>query len=1157
MSSRRHLRLLAMLLVPAVATAQQPGEEGSEGDIASVVVESGAEHPQELDSFRQTATRYNERMREFESEARSIIDSREERDKAQLRSSYDALLTELGEDEYRLRETAVARFEGFLNKYEDAPESASIMFRLAELYFEKSEEDFILADREFEKISNELMDAGDYDAIPAVPSKDFARSIALYNEILSKHPDYRFSDGTHYMLGYLYADTNAAQNSPETALSHFESLVQGYPQSQFASAAHLNIGEYYFEENQLDSAIEHYEQVVAIEGAEGVLYDKGLYKLAWSHYKKSNYDQALGLLNTLLDYSEDVYQSTGQESAMAKEAVEYTAISFSDQADMTGELPVDVAAAFYTSIGDRPFESRVYKRLADVLIQQSRYEDAIATYEFIQVRWPHDPENPDFQWKVAELYNSLPVPDIDATNNAIVTLNDRYNDKSDWWRANQNNPDALAVARGYIEKSLSTVAFNTHDRANTTGELADFNDAADLYQQYLNEFPFADNYYQVQWYLADTLQQSGRLEEAGVQYNQLLKSKSDHHYGAMSLYRQVLVRRQLVINNHGNAYELPGDSVVETVETLPSGTERSIFAIGESHQSYLDGNDALRQIDFARELTELSGVIAKTDDAAQKLILESIAEELRQTEEILRTNQGAISYEIAQMMFNHGRLEEARERFFEIIEKWPDQMFANYSANLILDSYTAQEDLENLRAQARIFAIRPPGPPAEIDPRKFKNIEQQAAFKQAETFTLNAIEARRDGDEPTSRNMRLQAAEAYLAYTQEYPGDDEIFRKAFYNIGQNFSEAGDYEQANNYFKQYVDRFPDDELSWPLTFRIALNYASTLDLEEAIRYFEQLYTSAGKDYQDAPTAMYNAAFLRIGMNDYRGAAENFERYAREFSTLSDAESVMFRAGEQWEKVDAAEGSSEALKFYRRYLTRYQGESPDHMMEAYNRIAELTETSGARDRVVDAAWNDLAQAYAAYQTQIGPAGRHYAAHAEFREVEREFESFRDIKYTNNDNRNAELLIQKKPEELAALEARCMAMITEYQDFEYSSAALYIAGLSYLTYSDMLYDAPPPKSLDEEEVDLYREAIDERRLPIEDKGKNRLAANLQKAEDERRWSPWMTQTKAELARRFPGEFAPEKEEIRGLGDSNYVPGAGPISIRTDENQGQEGQQ
>jgi tetratricopeptide (TPR) repeat protein len=1165
MTSRRHLRLLALLLVPALATAQQPGEGGEEGDSASVAVESGSEHPAELEAFRQTASRYNERMREFESEARSIIASREARDKEQLRASYDALLTDLGEDEYRLRETAVARFEGFLRKYDDAPESASIMFRLAELYFEKSEEDYILADREYERVSNELMEAGDFDSIPAVPRKDFARSIALYDRILAQHPDYRYSDGTHYMLGYLYADTNSSQNSPETALSHFESLVTQYPDSQFASAAHLNIGEYYFEENNLDAAIAHYEKVVELEGVEGPLYDKGLYKLAWSHYKQSNYDQALTLLNTLLDYSEDTYQATGQESAMAKEAVEYTAISFSDQADMSGDYPVDIAAAFYERIGDRPFESRVYKRLADVLIQQSRYEDAIATYEFIQKRWPNDPENPDFQWKIAELYNSLPVPDIDATNQAIVTLNDRYNDKSEWWRANQTNPDALAVARGYIEKSLSTVASNAHYRANQTGSLADFQEASELYQQYLNEFPFADNYYQIQWYLADTLQQAGRFEEAEVQYGQLLKSKDDHNFGAMALYKQVLVRRQLVINQYGTTYELPEDAVVETVQTLPSGAERNIYVIGEGHQSYLDGNDALMRINFGEELTSLNRVIAETDDADQKENLDLIAAELTQIEDILRTNQGAISYEIAQMMFNHGRLDEARERFFTIIEKWPDQMYANYSANLIIDSYTAQEDLANIRKYASYYAAHPPGPPGEVDPRGFAKIEQQAAFEQARAYSVDAIERRRDGDEAGARTLRLQAAEAFLAYTRTYPlsrADEadpasataEIYRKAFYSIGQNYFEAGDFEQANNYFKQYVDRFPKDELSFPLTFRIAQNYASTLNLEEAVRYFEQLYSAAGKEYQDAPTALYNAAFLRIGMNDYRGAAQNFERYAREFPNLSDAESVMFRAGAQWEKVDEAE----AMRFYRRYLTQYQGENPDHMMEAYNRIAELTESSGARERQVDAAWDDLSRAYKSYKGQIGPAGRHYAAHAEFRQVERDFQVFKEIKYTSNDNKNAEILIQQKPEDLATLENRCMAMITEYQDFEYSSAALYIAGLAYLTYSDMLYEAPPPKSLDEEEVELYREAIDERRLPIEDKGKTRLSANLQKAEDEHRWSPWMTKTKIELARRFPGEFAPEKDEIRGVGDSNYVPGAGPISVRARENNAEEeGQQ
>ena len=183
------------------------------------------------------------------------------------------------------------------------------------------------------------------------------------------------------------------------------------------------------------------------------------------------------------------------------------------------------------------------------------------------------------------------------------------------------------------------------------------------------------------------------------------------------------------------------------------------------------------------------------------------------------------------------------------------------------------------------FMQNPPGPPGEVDESAFKNRAQQATFVLAEQLSKEAIIFRRDGDEAAARAKRFEAAEAFLAYTREYPDDSDIFRKAFYNVGQNYAEAGDYEQANSYFQQYVDRFPEDELSWPLTFRIALNYASTLELAEAVRYFEQLYSSAGKDYVDAPIALYNAAFLRIGMNDYRGAAQGFERYAREFPDIA--------------------------------------------------------------------------------------------------------------------------------------------------------------------------------------------------------------------------------------------------------------------------------
>ena len=46
---------------------------------------------------------------------------------------------------------------------------------------------------------------------------------------------------------------------------------------------------------------------------------------------------------------------------------------------------------------------------------------------------------------------------------------------------------------------------------------------------YLNKFPFAKDYYEIQWYLSDTLFKSGRLQEAGEAV-QLLKGK-DHAIG--------------------------------------------------------------------------------------------------------------------------------------------------------------------------------------------------------------------------------------------------------------------------------------------------------------------------------------------------------------------------------------------------------------------------------------------------------------------------------------------------------------------------------------------------------------------------------------------------------------------------------------------------
>ena len=94
----------------------------------------------------------------------------------------------------------------------------------------------------------------------------------------------------------------------------------------------------------------------------------------------------------------------------------------------------------------------------------------------------------------------------------------------------------------------------------------------------------------------------------------------------------------------------------------------------------------------------------------------------------------------------------------------------------------------------------------------------------------------------------------------------------------NFDEiVGKAERANQLFERYVNDYPTDERSKQLFFRIASNYAAVLELDEAIRYYEELARNF-PTYQDTPAALYNAAFLRIGVGDYEGAARGLERYA---------------------------------------------------------------------------------------------------------------------------------------------------------------------------------------------------------------------------------------------------------------------------------------
>ena len=1050
--------------------------------------------------------RFTNRMQEFAEDVKAAALQRRQEEMSKVTEGYRAKRAEKAEQERVLRTLSIKRFEAFLAKYPSAAHTPHVMFRLAELYFEEAMEEWNLAAEEYDELEK-LADEDETFELPPAPMRDYGKAIALYQGILDDHPNYEFRDGAYYMLGYCYYDDLSDSLDPERAREAFTELVKHHPASDAAVDASMRLGEYYFDENDREVAIAYY-QIVVDAGPENRLYDRGLYKLGWAYYKESDYEKTLGLFTDLLDRSEEIRLESGEESALAPEAIEYMAISFSDIADMEGGEPLDKVGVWFQKVGERSFERTIYDRLADVLVQQGRFEQGIATYRFLQERWPLEADNPKYQQRVSEIYASQPFPDQAAAAQALVSLSETYGEGSAWWEANRNNPEALAVARGFIEKSLVAIALERHIRAQESGTREDFAAAADQYREYLDAFPFADDYAEYQWYLADTLYQAARYDEAIKEYVRLIATEG-HPYKDGSRWQMVKAWTQILVNTFGKVEQLPEGTVVESTVESTSG-ERPVYLLGEQHIAFIAAaddirNDDFEQVDYKKALDE---------------------------------NRAALHYQPAQILYEHGRYEEARPRLLEVVDEFPAYDEAAYAASLLVNTYIEDGNLEMVREYTGKFATMALGATAELTEEKarfFATQQEGAAFKLAGKLM--------------EEGELLDAATAFLDFLEEFP-ESEYIDEALYNAGAMYDNAGKVEPANEIYEQYINLYPKDPKSEQLYARIAGNYSDVLELDQAIEYYQRLIRNFPES-ERAADAMANSALLKVGVGDHVGAARALEDFARKFPDDPDVETYFWIAGEQWALV----GEDKALAFYRRYLDRFVDSNPDHTIEALHWLAGYWEKKG-NERRAERGWEDLMSRYESMlsaQLEMGPRALNLVAKTAFREVQASYDEYAAVEFPTDPAELAEYLTVTKLEGLQALVKETLAFIQRYPDFEYSTAALYIQGKTYLAYAEMLYDVPDPEldfpagtpeEMIEEILEEFRSGLRDRAQPVEEKAIARLQAVLAKSVEAKRSSIWIDRAIETLNTIRPREYPLEKAEVRGQAESIVIPTGRPRS-------------
>ena len=1057
---------------------------------------SEAAEDDDLDSFRATHERYRDRVAEFAGEVARIIERQYDAEVAELREGYERLVGKADIEERLLRQKAIDAHEKFIKEHPDSEYTARRMFRLAELYFEVADEKFLGENEDYDRLGD-LFDQGKLEYLPEPPEKDYRSSIALYKKIIKRFPNYGDLGAVYYMLGYTYSDESSRSEDPEKARETYEELIANVPDSGYRAQAFVRLADIHFEENSLTTALLYYSSILEEFEARRArqpesewdrqdrqLFELALYKVAWAYYKLDDLEIAIGHFTDLIEWAERKEARTGETGDLKPESVRYLAISLADLSqeppefgfpagEDPSESPMQFAMDKLDGLGpERPWTFEVLKQLAGVLLDQARFEEAIDAYELLQERYPLAPEGPEFQNTVIVLNQNLPVPSPEGAADARVALTNRYGLTGKWYEVNKNNKEAITAATEYILQSLQWVAYSYHDRANQSGDANDYLLAARKYEEYLERYPFADNAYELNFYLAETLLGAGEtpivedlIEQAIGQYERLFGYPEDEF-------------RAKTVEGIAYAYNLLWKKRDGDVTERPEALANIKPPLGE-------------KIEYRR--VPLSDTAAKYLAAVRRL----------QRADPAHVQLPVYVYDIGQLYYFHNQLPEARRIYEEIIGAWPDSEFASAAAAQIVDSYLYTGQLARMRASAARFA----GMQLGVDP--------ELATAQLETFgTLEKKGLFKEGEIAYNEGRYRCAVEAFEAYYDAYgreATDDEPqnIDLVLYNVAQAYSKLGNTEQSNDYYEKLLAQFPHSERA-PATFwKMASNYERILELDKAVKYYEEVATFH-PTHEDTPNAIFNAAFLKIGLGQYLAAAQAYERYHGDYSDLGDAKDVLYRSAELYETAGEIKSSG---RVYQEWLDLYGEDDADLWMETQSKLAGFAEDAG-NSREALKRRTAITESYPELKDQLQGVGIRIAAELHIQPLLVEYGEYEALVFTGDLSKDGDILT-RKAEWNVSLAKAFDDMVVEYPDFEWQSAALYYKGLTFKAHAQSWLQAPIPKDVEDNPdiFDIYVVKLQERAAPLERRAVDSFKAVVDFARTKKRHNPWVDRALKEL--------------------------------------------
>ncbi|MDZ7771369.1 MAG: tetratricopeptide repeat protein [Balneolaceae bacterium] len=789
----------------------------------------------------------------------------------------------------------------------------------------------------------------------AVGLGDYGQARSHYLTLADNHPDSEWAPKALYSRGRLYLSENRYDSSTVA----FELLRERFPNHEMTRRIGTALGESYYQQGEYGQAIEAFES--AMPYLEDELRTKAVYLIAESHNYLNQLDQAskyyLQYINRTRGTDRERQAHYGLGWVYHKQQIYHWSADEFEQA-ASGDDELARKALYYKAVNEK---------------LGGRYADAMSTFQQFGERYSEGlwVEEAYYEWAITAFEMGdypqaievlLPLvrneESLDWTGKVYTLLGESYFANKEYTRALQAFEAAEQVTD--IDPEIKRQA--RFQRAWVQYRNQAYEQAQEGFQQVYAEAPSGSELgREALFWSADSYYNRQDYGPASRQYARFINENPDHElngaaryalgwsYFKMGQYQQAIEPLRTFLNE----YEPP------SIALYPYDTDTKL-RIGDAHYALGQYQEAISAYETAIG-AEPGGDYAMFQIGNSYYRNEQTYEAVTTFRRFLRiypysTLREQAQYNIAYIYLNTGNYTQAVEEFQTVINKYPNTSWAARSQYNIGDAHYNAGQYD--RAVQAYRTVMEEYPESEYIIEAVNGIQysQLSAGESDSSMTVLEEFLADNPSSSTADRLRYRQAETLLqsgdyegavAEFQQYirvTNNQELLPDAHFNLANAYEQTGNMQQAVASYQTVAEEFPQSQRAAPSLAALGRIHQQRGDYAQAYSFFEKLAGEGGSYVQEAHIGMGNA---RLAQGQLEAAAGHFESASGDAASVGLAKVELqrqnFAAAEEL-AAPVAESNSTEIGAEAQYLvgqSRQRRGQYEQALSAYSNVRVLYE------------------------------------------------------------------------------------------------------------------------------------------------------------------------------------------------------------------------